>query len=89
MSLLGTYNVEIDVNDIADKMAEPPKRWRNWYRARHAFLCATTGPHEAGDLFKGSRVWPTKDIAETKAVQNRYSSAVVGGSEYLGAEPEA
>ena len=94
MTKLGTYNVEIDVDAPAhsDKIAPPPKKWRNWfvvvkpYRER-----TTTKVRLVGDVFPGTHIHPSKEVAEQRAAEcmadPTYASGA-GFARYLGAEPE-
>ena len=92
MSVLGNYNVEIDVNAPArsDKIAQPPKRWRNWYlaKAHMNFVDGLIPPVKPGDVFRGAGVWPSKEIAEEKAKRKCKRTPPDTICEYLGAEPE-
>lgn len=71
------------------KIAEPPKKWRNWYLAK-ADMTFINGipPVKRGDIFHGSGVWPSKEVAEEKARirDDRTPPDII--CEYLGAEPE-
>jgi hypothetical protein len=52
----------------AEKIAEPPKRWRNWYVALKPWLNIDTGHVlAAGEVWEGTRLLASKDIAETVA----------------------
>lgn len=74
----------------SDKIGEPPKRWRNWYLAK-VKMAFFDRPDvvQAGDIFHGSGVWPSKEVAEEKARlrDGRQPPEII--CEYLGAEPEA
>lgn len=94
MIKLGTYNVEIDVNDTSrsDKIATPPKKWRNWFVATEAYIERTTKRIRlAGDVFPGTGIHPSKEMAEQRAAEcmsnPKYASGA-GFARYLGAEPE-
>ncbi len=96
MSNLKTFNVEIDVNDTArtDKIAPPPKKWRNWYRAK----CDLNWPiserpaPKRGEIYPGRLTFPSKEIAEQKSAELSRTGLPYshhnGQAEYLGAEPE-
>jgi hypothetical protein len=93
MSKLKTYNVEIDVNDTAhsDKIAPPPKKWRNRFKCVEGFYCKfEKRDFREGQLVRGRNLWPSKDIAETAVarVSDLNNPIVWGGVVYLGAEPE-
>lgn len=94
MSGLKVYNVEIDVNDTAhsDKIAPPPKKWRNWFVVVKAFRERTTKQIRlAGDVFPGTDIHPSKEMAEQRAAEGMSDPECASGSgcaRYLGAEPE-
>ena len=74
-----------------DKIAEPPKKWRNWYKCHKTFARIDTNQvHTPGDVLCGSKLWPSKDAAETAVRNVPFSRSIVanGFAEYLGAEPE-
>ncbi len=74
-----------------DKIAEPPKKWRNWYRCLKPFVCSIENrAFSEGEVFCGLRLWPSKDAAETavERVPPQYNPVVWGVASYLGAEPE-
>lgn len=72
-----------------DKIAEPPKKWRNWYLAKVALdFEDDLGPVAAGEIWPGSGVWPSKEIAEAKAKEHDEDMPPDEHFEYLGAEPE-
>jgi hypothetical protein len=69
----------------------PPRRWRNryWF-ARQILLPDTSahpgGPHGPGILVS-RRIWPSKDVAESKALESLKLSLYRKYVTYLGAEP--
>lgn len=80
--------------EIADRIEEPAKAWRNWYRALQDWVgtSRTTGevtPHIAGDIFCGP-LWPSKEIAEQKVHELRVTRSALrsGKMEYLGTYPD-
>lgn len=94
MNNVKTYNVEIDVNDTArsDKIAPPPKKWRNWFVVVKPYRELTTAKKRlVGDVFPGTHTHPSKEVAEQKAAEcmadPTYASGA-GFARYLGAEPE-
>lgn len=94
MSKLKTYNVEIDVNDTAhsDKIAPPPKKWRNWFVVVETYRERTTQQvRVVGDVFPGTGIHPSKEMAEQRAAECLADPAYASGAgcaRYLGAEPE-
>lgn len=94
MSKLKTYNVEIDVDAPArsDKIAPPPKKWRNWFVVVKPYRDRTTAEvYLVGDVFPGSKIHPSKEMAEQRAAEcladPTYASGA-GFARYLGAKPE-
>ncbi|MCL4715489.1 MAG: hypothetical protein KJZ75_11310 [Hyphomonadaceae bacterium] len=80
-----------------EKATDPAKRWRNWWRVNCAFLSATTGKrHSIGDIYAGDIAWPSKEIAEQRAMDNLATGRTSTGDvirrqprdTYLGAYPE-
>ena len=74
-----------------DKIAEPPKKWRNWYKCTKSFYYASVSRHVSkGEVFSGAKLWPSKDVAETTLARlPLHLNAVANGlAVYLGAEPE-
>lgn len=72
-----------------DKIAEPPKKWRNWYLAKVNMVFKDgTGSVKAGGVWPGSGIWPSKEIAEAKAKEHHEGMPPAFLYEYLGAEPE-
>lgn len=75
---------------VRETVKEPAKRWRNWYRALAGFL-DPGGFVEEGEVYHGTRLWPSKDAAETRALEEasdlRFATAN-GDAQYLGAYPE-
>jgi len=75
-----------------DKIAQPPKKWRNWYVVVKAFRELTTQQvRVVGDVFPGTDIHPSKEMAEQRAAEclsnPKYASGA-GFERYLGAEPE-
>ena len=68
------------------RVTEPAKGWRNIYWLEREMVIAgeKRGPGRTPSKF----VWPTKDIAETKAEANKEKWAELGVT-YLGAEEES
>lgn len=68
-----------------EPIKKPAKAWRNWYRALTKLSFANDG-----EVYRGKRVWPSKDAAETGAESCRVGQYPLakGQSEYLGAFPE-
>ena len=79
-----------------EKLARPSDRWKNWYKALTGYIgvSAHTGTHHfrrAGEVFSGPRTWPSKDIAEQKALNlSRGETTAIGRGvcKYIGAFPE-
>lgn len=79
-----------------ERATEPPKRWRNWWRATMPLDCMDCGHEPAVGVPYGgcncpSAVFPSRDIAETEAADDlNYQVAAWGHQleEYLGAFPE-
>ena len=72
-----------------EKAEEPPKMWRNLWRARYRWkpICRFCGgeTHYASEDKRdawGCRIWPSKEVAETAALEedNHFDT-------YLGAFP--
>lgn len=81
---------DLDFAPEREAVKEPPKRWRNWYRALTRF-CDDDGLLRAGEVYHGTRLWPSKDAAESVASeesQDERCAVGAGFSEYLGAYPE-
>lgn len=78
--------MSVDLKPRADvePTKEPAKRWWNWWEM--PCDCVFNGADAAkGDICPGSGVYPSKDLAETAALEGmREASAPV----YLGAFPE-
>ena len=74
-----------------DKITAPAKRWRNRYLAlRDARKYKTGEPFKAGDVYDGDGVWPTREVAEQKYLDERAEilrAAPRLSTEYLGAFP--
>ena len=83
-------------NDLkTERATEPPKRWRNWYRARYASVLFNGRGEKrsvaAGQKYPGQYVWPSKEIAEQKS--SECCGVAASGREYhkgfyLGAFPD-
>lgn len=74
------------------KIGPPPKKWRNWYVVVLPFKCTRTKRSLLpGEVFAGTEIHPSKEIAEQSALKcigdPRYATGV-GYARYLGAEPE-
>lgn len=71
---------------------EPPRRWRNWWRADAAWrkrcvVCGHVEPVAAGRIYSAHcSTHPSKDIAETVAAR-LYTNPRYGRT-YLGAFPD-
>lgn len=78
--------------DTTPVTIEPANGWRNWARVIKPYRSEETGAiRRPGDLVRGQHVWPTKDIAESKAeAYSRTAKSAVreGFLKYLGAFPE-
>lgn len=93
MSIIGTYNVEIDVDDAvhSDKIDQPPKKWRNRFKVLESFHCKIENrDFKKNQIVRGRKVWPSRDAAETAVARasSPLNPIVWGGVLYLGAEPE-
>lgn len=67
-----------------DKIAEPPKKWRNWYKAtRDGITIKARRVVKLGDIYPGFDVFPSKELAEEYILKTGCNWCV-----YLGAEPE-
>jgi hypothetical protein len=75
-----------------DKIAEPPKKWRNWFVVVQPFVVRTTGQVRLpGEVFPGTDIHPSKEMAEQRAAEclsNPEYASGAGRARYLGAEPE-
>lgn len=66
-----------------ERATEPPKRWRNWFDSLTGrWSSGATGPQP------GSKLWPSKDLAETAAAGWEMHSNWRGKVKYLGAFPD-
>lgn len=66
---------------------EPPKRWRNWWLSRSDVIRRTGERFPAGTAYEGDRLWPSKDAAETAALNQLREDAYLP-DQYIGAYPE-
>ena len=76
----------------AEKITEPPKRWRNWWKClSETGVCPVRGhAFREGEVFHGIAVYPTKEIAEERAreaADRRIAEHGFLSLEYLGAFP--
>jgi len=75
-----------------DKITEPAKQWRNWFVVVTVYFSLTDNRRRhVGEKLHGQEVWPSKDIAEQKAISyvpTGNSAIGKGYLEYLGAYPE-
>ena len=78
-------------------MREPPKRWRNWWRAIQVHYTGdsmtTANRWRPGDIYPSEKQYPSKDVAETQAAKKlelRGSNGGLGAGffEFVGAFPE-
>lgn len=67
-----------------DKITEPAKRWRNWFRATERCFC-NGQIYSQGDKIPGRDTHPSRDLAETEAAVSL--SRCIWAYEYLGAYP--
>lgn len=72
----------------------PAKQWRNWWEKARSSVTRDRGSNsltyrEAGEVFCGETAWPSKEIAEQKALDVIASDTSRGRvpNKYLGAEP--
>jgi hypothetical protein len=76
--------------DYFDHASEPAKRWRNKYRAL-AYVCLASGKmYRPGEVLDAENTWPTRDVAETVALDDVKTLRTDNGSpvlEHLGAFP--
>ena len=72
-----------------EPMKKPAKGWRNWFRATVAFK-TIDGAYDAGDVHHGTRVWPSKDAAESHVKFDHSPRYKLhrASTEYLGAYPD-
>jgi hypothetical protein len=82
---------DLDLAPERETAREPAKRWRNRYRALEAGWCASNGrPVSAGEEYWGKALWPSREIAEQRALDDLEKGRRFVGhdvSEYLGARP--
>lgn len=78
-----------------ETLKEPPKRWRNWYRAR--FACGEVEDsgrvirRKPGEVFSGDRLWPSREVAQTVGFESEAEDRARVGvvvCVYLGAFPD-
>lgn len=82
---------ELDKPPMTDKIAEPPKRWRNWFRvdSDNVINIETGEPIPRGTIDTDNLVHPTKEIAEEDAPKSIALARRYGvEATYLGAEPD-
>ncbi len=68
----------------------PAKQWRNWYEAIAKVRYDGNGFFKPGDVFHGTDIWSSKEIAEQKAMEDNEREIREYGSclcRYIGAEP--
>ena len=72
---------------IEEKISKPAGRWRNRWLAHRAGFGARTGvPFAPGEVYWSQFFWPSKEIAEQKAIEDQ--KMFPGVCSYLGAFPE-
>ena len=70
-------------------MKKPAMGWRNWWLQKRDWTARDGTISRAGEVGPGNTIWPSKDIAETRA--EKWFAETINGhdfSEYLGAFPE-
>jgi hypothetical protein len=81
------------VADVRRTAVEPPRRWRNRWRAvadheSFCITCKTNVPHVAGEVFDNHcREYPSKDVAESSAAEMDEGMRWTHLRLYLGAFP--
>jgi hypothetical protein len=75
---------------FGEPIKKPAKAWRNWWKATESVLY---GPPlckrlQVGDVYQGDTAWPSKDVAEQKALSRQGRIDGWKDDEYLGAFPE-
>ena len=84
--------METDLQDKAEIVRPPPKRWRNWWRSRsggeaRCGKCGFSTTVGVGQEYSSHCTWwPSKDLAETRAAH--WVALGLGERDYLGAYPE-
>jgi hypothetical protein len=73
-----------------EHIARPSRRWRNWWKAEIDLLGSPRrwrgGIVPAGTIYKGECEWPTKEVAEQRALDDIRVNGRQGNV-YLGAHP--
>jgi len=76
-----THTPDLTPEGDDSPMSEPPKRWRNKWKALGPYIL--NGLHrEAGEVFWGVLIHPSKEVAEAYGNEDKFDD-----SEYLGAFP--
>lgn len=52
-----------------ETLTRPPRRWRNWWCALERCVEDNGKRHSKGEEFAGQFVFPSKEVAEQKAVE--------------------
>lgn len=78
---------------VSDRIPAPAKRWRNWYLQLETCKYRSGIIWEKGDIKPGVKVFPSKEVAEQKAIASMEINAKFFGLpedivEYIGAFPE-
>jgi hypothetical protein len=81
-----------DTDTKQDTIQRPADRWLNWFKALEpAFHIETGDRKNAGEVYAGEIVYPTKDLAESEVAKAMPIAVALYGRpwvEYLGAYPE-
>lgn len=83
--------MSVDLQEKRDVKLAPSKRWVNWWRAPTDGWMAGTNIHvPKGGLLSGTQIWPSREIAQQKAIDEDRADRLAGFvvCEYLGAWPE-
>lgn len=83
-------HVTTDNDTEGKKLPKPPGKWRNKWLAIRS-LTHNGVRHRAGDVILGTRLWPSRDTAETMAQADAANDLARGKShliQYSGAVSE-
>lgn len=76
---------DADVLERSKTNAAPPKRWFNWWVPKFDGVTRINlRPVQAGVAYRAARAWPSKEIAEQRAIEEPLRC----NADYVGAFPE-